>query len=288
MTRIGILNCIADAIFCAIMLIIWPFTDQTFQLRLWVTYMLMQFICGRYKRVVLLATDELKLNIISHIWAYVFGVLIIWSYAPFDIYVLLGYIAVCFIFSMFFAIFSRHRLRKIYKHRVLVVGIGESAERFRQTVSKNRFSMFDIRGFIDCNDSYNFENIHPIRTKKIPILGEIACGQPIYCDREYDSYIETDSDIQADFALIAKGDSMINARIQNGDIVFVRSQPMVENGEIAAVCIDDEATLKRVYISEETVTLVAENPAYQPIVYNLKNSPNIRILGKAIAFQSRL
>lgn len=138
------------------------------------------------------------------------------------------------------------------------------------------------------NDFSNFGNIHPIRTKKIPILGEIACGQPIYCDREYDSYIETDSDIHADFALIAKGDSMINARIQNGDIVFVRSQPMVENGEIAAVCIDDEATLKRVYISEETVTLVAENPAYQPIVYNLKNSPNIRILGKAIAFQSRL
>lgn len=176
MTRIGILNCIADAIFCAIMLVIWPFTDQTFQLRLWVTYMLMQFICGRYKRVVLLATDELKLNIISHIWAYVFGVLIIWSYAPFDIYVLLGYIAVCFIFSMFFAIFSRHRLRKIYKHRVLVVGIGESAERFRQTVSKNRFSMFDIRGFIDCNDSYNFENIHQrkmVRSKRIYQFNQI-------------------------------------------------------------------------------------------------------------------
>jgi Undecaprenyl-phosphate galactose phosphotransferase WbaP len=162
MTQIGILNCIADALFSALMLYIIPFADPTFQLRLFVAYMFMQFICGRYKRLVLLATDELKLNVISHIWAYVFGVLIIWSYAKEDVFVLLLYIFICFVFSVWFSIFSRHRFRRIYKHRVLVVGMGESAERFRQTVAKNRFSMFDIRAFIDCNDNM-FENIHQRR-----------------------------------------------------------------------------------------------------------------------------
>lgn len=140
----------------------------------------------------------------------------------------------------------------------------------------------------DCSGLENFENIHRLNPQRIPILGEIACGMPIYCNREYENYIETDSDIHADFALIAKGDSMINARIHDGDAVFIRTQPTVENGEIAAVCIDDEATLKRVYISGDTVTLIAENPSYPPIVYNLADSQNIRILGKAIAFQSRL
>lgn len=132
------------------------------------------------------------------------------------------------------------------------------------------------------------DNILTISKRRIPLVGEIACGQPIVCNRDFESYVETGSDIRADFALRAKGDSMINARIKDGDIVFVRKQPMVENGEIAAVCIGDEATLKRVYVSENTVTLVAENAAYAPIVYNLTENNDIIILGKAIAFQSDL
>lgn len=131
-------------------------------------------------------------------------------------------------------------------------------------------------------------NVFPISTKKIPLLGEIACGMPIFCNQDFESYVEVGSDLRADFAVRARGDSMINARIHDGDIVFIREQPIVENGEIAAVCIEDEATLKRVYISGKTVTLVAENPAYEPIVYQLDETPNIRILGKAIAFQSDL
>ncbi len=189
MTRIGILNCIVDAIFSAAMLYVIPFTDQTFQLRLFVAYMLMQLICGRYKRLVLLATDELKLNVLSHLWAYVFGVLIIWSYAPQDIWILLFYILICFVFSMWFAIFSRHKFRRYYKHRVLVVGIGESAERFRQTVAKNRFSMFDIRAFIDCNDSDFFENIHQrekVHSKRIYGFGII---DQVLMDQQIDTVI---------------------------------------------------------------------------------------------------
>ena len=189
MTQIGLLNCIVDAIFAAIMLYVIPFTDPTFQMRLFVAYMFMQFLCGRYKRLVLLATDELKLNVLSHIWAYIFGVLIIWSYAPQDIWILMVYILLCFIFSMWFAIFSRHKFRRRFKHRVLVVGIGESAERFRQTVVKNRFSMFDIRAFIDCNDTDYFENIHQRRLVHSKRIYEFGLVEQIVTDQRIDTVV---------------------------------------------------------------------------------------------------
>lgn len=81
---------------------------------------------------------------------------------------------------------------------------------------------------------------------------------------------------------------MINARILDGDIVFIRKQEMVENGEIAAVIIDDEATLKRVSYNKEKQILVlkAENTAFDDMIYTGEELNNIRILGKAIAFQS--
>lgn len=130
------------------------------------------------------------------------------------------------------------------------------------------------------------KNISPIVTKKIPLLGSIACGKPIFAEENYDMYIDMASDIDADFCLTAKGDSMIGARINDGDLVFIRKQSDVNNGEIAAVLIDDEATLKRVYKTADTLTLVAENPAYPPMVYTESNYSQIRILGRAIAFQS--
>lgn len=132
--------------------------------------------------------------------------------------------------------------------------------------------------------TYNYDNIYPINTKKLPLLGEIACGEPIYCDEEKGRYFEVQDNINADFCLIAHGDSMIGARIYDGDIVLVRSQPTVENGEIGVFIIDDEATLKRIYKSNDVYTLVSENPAYQPIV--VTNLEKCRILGKAVAFQS--
>lgn len=132
--------------------------------------------------------------------------------------------------------------------------------------------------------TYNYDNIYPINTKKLPLLGEIACGEPIYCDEEKGRYFEVQDNIDADFCLIVHGDSMIGARIYDGDIVLVRSQPTVENGEIGVFIIDDEATLKRIYKSNDVYTLVSENPAYQPIV--VTNLEKCRILGKAVAFQS--
>lgn len=135
---------------------------------------------------------------------------------------------------------------------------------------------------------FRYNNISPIKTKKFPLLGEIACGRPIFADEDHESYIEAGADIKADFCLKCQGDSMIGARIMPGDIVFIRQQDMVDNGEIAAVVIDDSATLKRVYYYPEQGKLIlqAENPAYEPLVYIGDELNCIRILGKAVAFQS--
>lgn len=136
-------------------------------------------------------------------------------------------------------------------------------------------------------DLSQYDNIMPITTKKVPLLGQIACGKPIYANEDRESYIEVGTDIKADFCLKATGDSMINARIFDGDIVFIRKQPAVENGEIAAVIIDDSATLKRVFYHPETdiLELKAENPKYPVQTYTNEQLNEIKILGKAIAFQ---
>jgi repressor LexA len=111
-------------------------------------------------------------------------------------------------------------------------------------------------------------------------------GEPIFAEEQFESYVEAGANIRADFCLKVKGDSMINARICDGDIVFIRKQPDVNDGEIAAVLIGNEATLKRVYKKKNEIILVAENPAYPPLVYKNEELNEIRILGKAIAFQS--
>ncbi|MCI8459413.1 MAG: helix-turn-helix domain-containing protein [Clostridia bacterium] len=130
--------------------------------------------------------------------------------------------------------------------------------------------------------------IRPVARRRIPMLGEIACGEPIYANEERESYVEVGTDLNVDFCLTARGDSMIGARIKNGDIIFCRSQDMVNNGEIAAVIIGDEVTLKRVYYypDKQKLVLQAENPKYEPFVYVSDELNQIRILGKAVAFQS--
>lgn len=145
-----------------------------------------------------------------------------------------------------------------------------------------------LMGWDDTKKEKNINNIYPIEVHSLPMLGEIACGKPIFMDENRDNYTMIGSNVKADFCLKAKGDSMVNARIMDGDIVFIRSQPEVENGEIAAVAIDDEATLKRFYRDEitQTVTLISENPIYAPMVFTKECQKNVYILGKAVAFQS--
>lgn len=133
-----------------------------------------------------------------------------------------------------------------------------------------------------------FDNIHQVAPVKIPILGRIACGEPIFEAEDFQGYTDFISKIHVDFCLIAQGDSMIGARIHDGDVVFIRQQPEVENGEIAAVSINDEVTLKRIYIYDNQIVLNAENPKYAPMIYSLDQIESFRILGKAVAFQSKI
>ena len=130
-------------------------------------------------------------------------------------------------------------------------------------------------------------NIIPMpATRKIPLVGTIACGEPILAAENNEEYVRIPKDLTADFALRCKGDSMINARIFDGDLVYIRQQATVDNGEIAAVLIDNEATLKRVKLYEDHIVLEPENPMYKPLSYWNEEMNTIRILGKAVAFTS--
>ena len=126
------------------------------------------------------------------------------------------------------------------------------------------------------------------QSKKAPLLGESACGEPIYANQDFESYVEVSTDVRADFAHRCRGDSIINARIFDGDIVLIRKQDIVNDGEIAAVIIENEATLKRFIYHEDSncVDLCAENPTVKPLIYTHKKLDQIHILGKAIVFQS--
>lgn len=133
--------------------------------------------------------------------------------------------------------------------------------------------------------------VSPVRLHRYPVLGEIACGKPILVREDHDAGYVTAADTVADFCLTAKGDSMIDARIYDGDQVFIQQTEMVDNGEIAAVVVDDEeVTLKRVYYypDEEKLVLAAENAGYEPLVFVGEELDHIHILGRAVAFQARV
>lgn len=124
--------------------------------------------------------------------------------------------------------------------------------------------------------------------RKVPLIGTIACGTPVLAEENCEGDVDVPEHIHADFALRCKGDSMINARIFDGDIVYIRQQDTIESGEIAAVLIDDEATLKRIRLYDDHIVLEPENPQYRPHVYWGEEMNNVHILGKAVAFTSRI
>ncbi len=127
------------------------------------------------------------------------------------------------------------------------------------------------------------KNIVPIERRMVPIIGQIAAGKPILADEHIEAFLPCDTGVQADFGLIVSGDSMIGADIHDGDVVFIRSQPIVDDGQIAAVRIDDDATLKRFYKNPDGCTLVSMNPKYPPMVFNSGNCDSIQIIGLAVA-----
>ena len=126
------------------------------------------------------------------------------------------------------------------------------------------------------------------RTVKKPRLGAIACGKPILAVENISEYDDVPITIHCDFTLLCKGDSMIDARIWDGDVVYIRQQPEVENGEIAAVRIGEEATLKKVYYNGRRIILRACNPLYADIEYEGEELNDVEILGKAVAFSSMI
>lgn len=133
----------------------------------------------------------------------------------------------------------------------------------------------------------NADALLPVAPRRVPLLGEIAAGVPIYADQTLDS-TGCDAAMHCDFALRVHGDSMTGARIRDGDIVFIRRQDDVDDGQIAAVIVDDEATLKRVYHIKNGLQLLSENPNYPPMVFTLEEYGSIRILGRAVGFTSTL
>lgn len=134
------------------------------------------------------------------------------------------------------------------------------------------------------------DNVSPLSLFRYPVIGEIACGLPTLAEEDRDGGYVTAADTTADFCLIAKGDSMIGARIWDGDEVFIQKTDMVNNGDIAAVVVENEATLKRVYYypDEQRLVLVAENPAYEPLEFRGEELNHIHILGRAVAFQAKV
>lgn len=188
--------------------------------------------------------------------------------------------------------------------------LGLSADELGQLIGKNRATIYryennDIENLpttaleplakaLDVTPSYlmgwnssddvdltKIKGIIPIKKlRRIPILGQIACGNPILAEENYIGYFTADDKyLDSDFCLYARGDSMTGAEIDDGDLVFIKKQSDVDDGEIAAVLIDDEATLKRVYKIADKVQLRADNPNYPPI--DLDGTQSVIILGRA-------
>jgi len=135
----------------------------------------------------------------------------------------------------------------------------------------------------------------PAAGRRVPILGGAACGEPIYKPGDGTEFAVVDEDIACDFALIAQGDSMTGDRIHSGDLVFIRKQDTVRDGEIAAVALDNELTLKHVRRlrgadgSVIFTQLMSSNPAYAPIDIGGEDETRmVRILGKAVAVRFSL
>lgn len=162
----------------------------------------------------------------------------------------------------------------------------ERVERLAKALSTTPTELMGWEG----GEKMAISNLIPLTVKKLPLLGRIACGEPIYAEEMHESYVSASGRLDADFCLLASGDSMIGARIYDGDLVFIRSQDSVDNGDIAAVIINDEATLKRVYYYPEEGKLILspENTRYAPLVYMKGELDSIKILGKAVAFQSNI
>lgn len=144
-------------------------------------------------------------------------------------------------------------------------------------------SVYEIKGIdaLPLNAQYN--NIIPIRHNAVPVVGTIACGVPITAEQNIEGYADLPDGIRANFALRCKGESMVPT-FHDGDIVLLRQQPDVQDGQIAAVLINGEATLKHVYHEPGGLLLVADNPSFAPIHIKPTADDYSAIQGLAVGF----
>lgn len=167
---------------------------------------------------------------------------------------------------------------------------GDALCRLAEALSVSEAWLLGKTDLMESEETFLPNGLEPIRCRPFPVLGDIACGDPILALESIDDFISAPDDTNADFILIAKGDSMVGARIFDGDEVLIRQADMVNNGEIAAVIVDDEATLKRFYYEPQNARLVLqpENPKYRPMVYEGEDLNRVRIVGQAVKVLSKL
>lgn len=182
--------------------------------------------------------------------------------------------------------------------------LGLSADYMARALNKNRSTYYryessDIENMpinvltplaelLQVSEAYLLTGQHDAPTKRVPMLDHVASGDPILAYERFGKHIVMGDGVEADFCLRVKGDGMVDARICDGDLVFVRQQPAVDNGDIAVVLIDDEVTLKRFYRSDSGVILQSENSKYDPMFYSEQDFKHLRVLGRAVMFQSLL
>ena len=167
---------------------------------------------------------------------------------------------------------------------------GDALCRLAEALSVSEAWLLGKTDLMESEETFLPNGLESIRCRPFPVLGDIACGDPILALESIDDFISAPDDTNADFILIAKGDSMVGARIFDGDEVLIRQADMVNNGEIAAVIVDDEATLKRFYYEPQNARLVLqpENPKYRPMVYEGEDLNRVRIVGQAVKVLSKL
>lgn len=130
-------------------------------------------------------------------------------------------------------------------------------------------------------------NLIPARFRQAPLIGEIACGTPILAEQNIIDYIDVPEHIQCDFALKCRGNSMIDLGVKDGDVVYIRSQPEVQNGQVAAVIVDgaeSEATLKKFFRYDNHVMLIPANSEEAPFAFYGEEMSRVHVQGLAVGF----
>ncbi|MBI4773900.1 MAG: transcriptional repressor LexA [Deltaproteobacteria bacterium] len=156
---------------------------------------------------------------------------------------------------------------------------------------RNHLALIEKKGYVRLNfGKARGIRLSPLSTQSIPtqngfipLYGTIAAGLPIWAVDNLEGHLPISPGLFGGgelFALHVLGDSMIGAGIRNGDIAVIQKRNYVENGEIAAVLIEQEATLKRVYSSPDSLVLKADNPSFHDLKYGKENIDSILILGR--------